>query len=512
MDTHNNDINSIKTPHFENLNHDDVSNFHETNSLYSDETLTPQMKLIDRIIDDYGYGFYIIKAIFIGLFINFLSSYVVNHTSSNYLIIKRNFSNIHNVESLLSYSSFFFKAIGSFSLVFLIKNFKRETLVLFSVIVLFFLNLLLSIYFNLITYMIFVGVGCFFAGLIDTINTEVLCEILPIRFRGFFMCILTIGSPLSQVTHFVIVNNFYDTNENNFKYSLMTGTFIIFAITFIVIFLFQDSPRNLLIREEEHLAYSILEKLLIDRNCLTFTEKEVLFNELRFGLNIKFKKELKSLFSEIFFKTTFIFMGLVLSVKCIDDGISSILTLYLQKILNTNDESKVAFNGIKVNSLGLLGPIFAGLLVEINFLGRKITLIITTILIILSFSLFHLNLSNFTLWLGFINVFCNASTSNLMTFITETYPTVVRDISQGYFNSLSGIGSLIGNIVFINLFKVGFEFPFYFQIINGFFAICLIILIKNETSRKPLDTFYHDMNNSKSEEVNIEEIKPLVGI
>ena len=475
-----------------------------------------EIKLIDKIISEYGYKIQIIKIIIISFFLNFISNYILFHVSSNLLVLEKSFSSDLNMSTentgiFLSSISYISKAIGCISFIFLTKSFSRQTFITISLIIIFALNVLVSVSFNLWTYLAFIILGCFCSGIIDPINSDVLCETLPIRLRGFFMCVFSLGSPFSQTLHFIFLNKIYVESKGNFQEALFAGSFLILLLGLFIILFFEDSPRNLILREDLIKAHSQLEKFLNPTRSLTDSEKNILYTQMHYGLNNRLSKCISSIFSPLFLRTTLLFIGIVVCIKSIDDGMSAVLTLYIQKILGSNDDNLIGLEGIKINAFGMLGPIISGVLIEVKYLGRKLTLMISAILLLLCYVLFQVNIANYILWLGLLTVFCNSSTSNLVTLITETYPTILRDISEGFFNCVSALGSLIGNLVFLSLFKLNNNAPFYFQIGNGFVSLILVFFIKYDTCQKQLDVF---TNNNDSEEENTnnerEELKSLV--
>jgi len=494
------------------LNSENLS-FRQIENIKKDDS---QLKLLDKIICEYGYGLQIIRIFLISLVLNFITNFVVFHVSSNLLILQESFKseiNIapHNIGIILSCVSYTLRAIGCFSLIFLIKCFSRITLIFFSLTIIFLLKFLATINFTFFTYLIFIIFGCFCAGMVDTINTDILCESLPIKFRGFFMCLVCLGSPLSQVFHFVLLNISYSDNENNFQIVLFGGCIIILLLSIIVILTFEDSARNLILREDLYKAHSQLEKFLTPPRPLTPQEKNTLYEQMHYGLNNKHDKKIDSLFTPMFLRTTLLFIGILTCFKSADDGLSAVLTLYIQKINNTDDHNFIGLEGIKINLIGTLGPIVSGILVEIKTLGRKLTLIISSLLILIFYIFFRINVNNYILWLGLITIFCNSGTSTCITFVTETYPTIFRDVSEGFFNCISAVGSLIGNLVLLNLFNFYEIAPFYFQIVNSIIAIVLVYFLKYETCQKALDIFMDNEKNFQEEyKHDKEELKRFI--
>lgn len=481
------------------------------------------LKLIDKIISEYGYGFQIVKIIITSVFLSVITNFIIFHVSSNLLVLQKTFASEikmspENIGIMLSCISYALRAFGCFSLIYLIKCFSRQALVISSLLIILSLSVLVTLSFNFWTYLAFVIFSCFSAGIIDPINSDVLCESLPIRLRGFFMCFFCLGSPLSQTIHFIFLHKIYAESKSNFQIVLLAGAFIILLFSIVIILLFEDSPRNLILREDLYKAHSQLEKLLKPPRALSDSEKNTLYIQMHYGLNNRLSKNFSSIFSPLFLRTTLLFIGIVICFKSADDGLSAVLTLYIRKILGTTDDNLIGLEGIKINAIGSLGPLVSGVLVEIKYLGRKITLMISAVLLLLCFVLFQVNLSNYVIWLGLLNVFCNASTSNVVTFITETYPTIFRDVSEGFFNCLGAAGSLIGNLAYMGLFTLGAEAPFYFQIGNSIISIVLVYFIKYETCRKELDVFSNNTDNNyiledhdeeKHEDVK-EEMKSLV--
>jgi len=485
----------------------------------STEPEKDEIKLLDKIISEYGYRFQIIKIIIISIFLNFITSFVIYHVSSYLLVIEKELKtettmSQENLGIMLSCICYSFRAFGCFTFIFIVKSFSRRTLIFFSLSIIFSLNVLITIKLNLWTYLAFLIFGCFCAGIIDPITLDVLCESLPIRLRGFFMCLYSLGAPLSQTSQFIFLKIIYDESKNNFQMVLLTGTLLILLLIILIIIFFEDSPRNLIVTEDLSRAYSQLEKMQNPPRSLTDSEKNTLYTQIHYGLNNLVIKDFSSIFSPLFLRTTLIFIGIIICFKSVDDGISAVLTLYLQKILGTSDQKLIGLDGTKIYLISSLAPLLSGVLIEIKFLGRKFTLMITAVLLLISYFLFHVNLSNYILWLGLLNVFTNSSSCIVFTLITETYPTKLRDISEGFFSCIGAIGSLIGNMAFMSIFKLGMNAPFYLQIGNSIISLVLVYFIKYETCQKELDVYFNNNNKYLDKDMhddnNKEEMKSFV--
>ena len=91
-----------------------------------------------------------------------------------------------------------------------------------------------------------------------------------------------------------------------------------------------------------------------------------------------------------------------------------------------------------------------------------------------------------------------------MVFISETYPSKIRDASQGYFNAIMNFGALLGQTVFLSIYKLYENFAINLLIFLILFSFVLFFFMKNETKGRALDTFadYDFDNDQKPNLVN----------
>ena len=384
------------------------------------------------------------------------------------------------------------RAVGSVVVMFLNKYFSRRLMIFISLANMIGFSLLTIIYLNFLTFFIFIFFGNFFSGIVDPLNQDILCELLPTKFRGFFMSFQNISSPLAQVTSFSILKNMIMDNNNTsslYKIQIIT-TIILFIFSLISIIIYEDSSKYLILKGDIEPAMVYLKKLLPDNdNNIDDRRKEIIIIELNKGINEEIDSSFSDLFNKLFLKTTLAFLFIVILVRVIDDGLSAILTLYISKIIKSKENEKVGNIGQNINLLGVLGPIVSGFLIEIPCLGRKISLLGTIILAIIFYICLYFHLTGFVVWLGLITIFSNSSTATVNTYLIETYPTKIRDTAVSFFSSINSLGMAIGGAVFMYLINLNFNGPFYFQIVSTIIQISLIPLLKYETYNKPLDKF-----------------------
>jgi len=162
--------------------------------------------LLDKILDNYGYRLEIIKIIIISICLTYLSSYMIYHISCYLLVVKREFNLPDSMLTILACIAFFCKAIGCFFTGALIKVVSRRSLLLVNILILIGLNFFLTLVWKLWAYFIFLIIGCYIVGNIDPLNIDVLCESLPIQFRGFFLCFSYNGFPLNIFIYSILLN------------------------------------------------------------------------------------------------------------------------------------------------------------------------------------------------------------------------------------------------------------------------------------------------------------------
>ena len=75
----------------------------------------------------------------------------------------------------------------------------------------------------------------------------------------------------------------------------------------------------------------------------------------------------------------------------------------------------------------------------------------------------------------------------MIVYISEVYPTRIRDMGTGFINSIALSGSVISQYAFIYIFNIHFLTPFYVIICLLFFSIIAALLIPIESFERPLD-------------------------
>ena len=128
-----------------------------------------------------------------------------------------------------------------------------------------------------------------------------------------------------------------------------------------------------------------------------------------------------------------------------------------------------------------------GSLAEIKFIGRKGVI---WIFMLLSAVTLIPSCYNVTLY----NIFFTISITSgaiygdmLITYISEIFPTKLRDISSSFFLTSHRISGFLSQFLFLGLFKINYKMPFFFGSLLNIVGVMTIFMLPYESIGKPLD-------------------------
>lgn len=457
-----------------------------------EEILKPT--LLDEILNRYGYKFHMIRVIVLSVLLYYLSSYTTYHFSGYMIIIKREFKISNNNISLLGCLAFGFKILGCLFAEEMTKFLSRKILVIYSILILFFLNIFLAFVFQLWVYIVFLIFGCFIAGILDPLNISILCESLPIRFRGFFLCSTYTGFILSQLFQYILITNFSQGNSTDINIILYINSIIILLIFVLLLVFFRDSARHQLTQENYKEAYETIKDF--KEKPLTLEEKKIIKSQSALGNKIIHETNLKIIFSSAYIRRTIIFIILSFSYNCMLDGFTDIINIILKDNIQNSNEEIISHKAMVIEIFGLITYISCGFITEITFIGRKLALIISSLLIIVVSIIFLLYPLAYFPILIILNIITSWPGSLLMAFVSESYPTKIRDISQSFINAVCNFGSFTGQLIFIQMYNIyKIKFTSTFAVVNSIICIIIVFFLKNETNGKPLDNLLESVQS-----------------
>ena len=467
-------------------------------------------KIIDRIIEN-GYLTKYPLFITISIIISFITNgFVVNIFNLIIIPTKKYFKASDFMTEIMAGILFIGLAIGSGLASFLSEKYGRAKIIKFYSGVMCIIYLLSTIYFNLFVFLISRIILGLCVGIIEPLIFNIFGEYLPIKFRGFLLMNSWFFYTLAVFLENIIALKIMPNLEAEFlqKYLLVINFF--FILNFVTnYFILNDSPRYLIIK-------SINEKNFYDRESkiqaalkilnsmnkipLSKIDEQKLISQL-YNLssnNTKANARFKELFSQKYLRTTYIgiFIFFVYSCGYFGFYIISTLTLELlnkkenEKLVEIDDKNSnraIIISQIYIAFFDLLGSIVGGFLSEIRSIGRKgviwIFMIISAIALIPS--CFNVSLYNI-----FFTVSITSSAiygDMLITYISEIFPTKLRDISSSFFLTSHRISGFISQFLFLALFKINYKLPFVFGSCLNIIGVMTISMLPYESNGKPLD-------------------------
>lgn len=364
---------------------------------------------------------------------------------------------------------------------------------------------------NYIWFTVFRGFCGLGIGLSLPASSALSTEICPAQYRGFLINLLAIFFPLGEIITALIAKSVLNDKENGWRVLLaIIAAPMIFAL--IISIFIRESPRFLANNREFNRAYLEIDRLLDGNVVLSDIDKfnikqEIILmsenNEIESSYLSLFNKKYLCLslsVSFILFTCSFIYYGVV---YILPEGLeknfhhshfssNSTMSSYSNStsltdsskpsniedgIQNNTDLSKV-FNGIIYSALSEIpAPLFSMLLVNIKILGRRYSLAISLIIVVV-FSLLCAQFnSSLTVFASLLKFGINIPFSIAYLYISEVFPTKIRSIAIGFTNSFTRIGGIITPVVSQWLFEFKPFAPYLlFSVVSGLASLCAFTL------------------------------------
>ena len=461
-------------------------NFEESDSFLVNESSKSKTNIIELILSDYGYGRNTWKMFFI-VFFHLLTESIHVTYFGNLIIPVKNYYNLNDSEiSFHSSTIFIALALGSFSIGYTSKCFKRSNIIIFGQMMIVIMHLLIGLVGNIVFFSIMRFIIGFILGMTTPIILNIMTEYLPISNRGLFMIFMPgfkIGQLVMPLLMLWLMPNMETANYPNLVLVSSGFSFLSFILSLLLL---RDSPRNLILTNNIDEGISILEEL--NRKPLKKEEKELIIHQVVSGINNNIKSSFKDLFNDEYYKST-ILLSLIHFINlliCFGTFLVYSLTIKeLDAVEMTNNEIKK--KQIYVNLINLSSNFFGGLLCDNSYLGRIKGLILCSVLGIISI-IFGIIYSDyfviiFGIFINIIGVIPNITS----TYVSELYPTKIRDLALGYIFSCGRIGAFLSQVIFVYLNNAGIWVPYYVSIGLIVTNIILLILLPIETYKRSLD-------------------------
>jgi hypothetical protein len=253
---------------------------------------------------------------------------------------------------------------------------------------------------------------------------------------------------------------------------------------------YTDSPRNFIINGKNEEAIKILKRMKKDDKYFTENIKKEIYDSVPPKTISDFSlMNYKEVFEHGMFFTGILLLFICFNGTMINDGFQLVLNLILEKV-KASDKSAhtrtILMENITINSIALPSNLIMGAFAEFKILGRRNTQSIGYIIMGLVMIPVIANPSTASTFFIFF-MFFTCITNMVNVYVSEVYPTKIRDWALGMIQGSGYLGSFIAQYLFVYLNDLN---VYYCPIL--FFVICVLngiacAMLKVEPMGKPLD-------------------------
>lgn len=471
---------------------------------------------LDAITDENGYNLNVFKVIILTAFVIFCDGFYISHF--NFLISGfKSFYEVSNFSlQLISSLSFVGMGVGSFFSGILTKKFSRVYINISCL----FLTLILHFLFCLI-HNVYLFSFCRFAisllnGIMLPLQLNILTEYLPCKMRSFVLNFIWISNGFGTLFFLYMCKIYYPTLEydktkplegQDFHKAIFQNVYILIINIILFIFFLNDSPRNLLIKEEYEEANKSLYKLsgvyYTDEQLKEFRRKLLEEKENKF-----YNKDLG--YKEIFQKRIlYITILMFIAYFFISFGRYGMFVVYPEILKKINTENNLpshqSINNLLVAVfITFIGNFIGGILSEIEGIGRKISEIFFFSLAFVSGILGFVIISKMYIFMG-ISIASFYSAYKLhITYTEEIYPTIIKDYAMGAMLFSTRCGGFLAQFFYLSLLSSGNSYIITAYCLCCTILVILVIFLPIENTRS-LDNFMVDEPEMEKDSINKEE-------
>ena len=458
--------------------------------------------LLDKLINDYGYGWEVNKIIFSAFLCFILNGYLTTSYCSFMLGFKKKFDLNNNQISLIGMGFCLSKFVTNFSIGFLTNLLGRMFVLKFALVFTFICNLLISLFceFNVIVIVEFLN--GFFAGVFEITSFNVACEFIPVRFRGWILLTIWNGYNVGVLfPNLIMLKTMPDHDPSGLPKTLYLCSLVILLCTVFGCVFYTDSPRNFIINGKRNEAIKILKKMKKDDKYFTDEIKKEIYQSVPPKTVSDFSlMNYKEVFEHGMFMTGILLLFICFNGTMINDGFQLVLNLILEKVKKSDKSAHtrtVLMENITINSIALPSNLIMGAFAEFKILGRRNTQSIGYILMGLVMIPVIINPNTASTFFIFF-MFFTCITNMVNVYVSEVYPTKIRDWALGMIQGSGYLGSFIAQYLFVYLNDLSVYYcPILFFVICILNGICCMMLTV-EPMGKPLDIHTKEDDNEKS--------------
>ena len=322
-------------------------------------------------------------------------------------------------------------------------------------------------------------------GIFNIAGLNLITEFLPTQNRSLILMINQGFYNVGNLFTIILDNSMLNLKEfNSSSWKLINFIIVIPGVISLIIICFwgSESPLYLLNKNNQERGFIVIEYM--SRKILTDSEKFRIINAIKRNKNFKLKSEYSELFTSDY-KSLTITTLLICSICYLNlIGITYLIpkTLieYKDKIYNISYNIQILIYGIIQLPNGIIG----GIMTESPLFGRKYTLIISGLACVIFYFLIIIMIKYIAIFTGMIMLFNSISYGCSFMYVTEIFPTNLRDLAQSFIQMFSFfLGSWSPFLVGI----LNYYFCFYFLGFTNIILMILSFLLPIETLLRPLD-------------------------
>ena len=458
--------------------------------------------LLDKLINDYGYGWEVNKIIFSAFLCFILNGYLTTSYCSFMLGFKKKFDLNSNQISLIGMGFCLSKFVTNFSIGFLTNLLGRMFVLKFALIFTFICNLLISLFCEYNVIVIVEFLNGFFAGVFEITSFNVACEFIPVRFRGWILLTIWNGYNVGVLfPNLIMLKTMPDHDPSGLPKTLYLCSLVILLCTVFGCVFYTDSPRNFIINGKRNEAIKILKKMKKNDKYFTDEIKKEIYQSVPPKTVSDFSlMNYKEVFEHGMFMTGILLLFICFNGTMINDGFQLVLNLILEKVKQSDKSAHtrtVLMENITINSIALPSNLIMGAFAEFRILGRRNTQSIGYILMGLVMIPVIINPNTASTFFIFF-MFFTCITNMVNVYVSEVYPTKIRDWALGMIQGSGYLGSFIAQYLFVYLNDLSVYYcPILFFVICVLNGICCMMLTV-EPMGKPLDIHTKEDDSEKA--------------
>jgi MFS family permease len=382
--------------------------------------------------------------------------------------------------------------LGSFIMGFLTNYLGRIKSIIISVSLYFLSLTACSIIHNYFYIILLRCIANICIGINNLLTLNLLSEYLPTKNRCFILMQYSAFYNIGNLYCIMLKFFFESEDHHHFSHfawkisnqlSCITGIFAIF----IVIFFVKESPLFLLIKNRDEEAFHII-GIMAESKKIEFGEQQK--RKIRESISGKKTANLQSKFTELFTKDYILLtiLNLFISIICYTNMIA--ISYLVPKTINELKQTETFTENQQLLIYGIIqlpNGIVGGYLSENKYMGRVRTVYINSILCGVFYLLVYVFPEYLCFFSGVIMFFNSIAFGVAYIYVSESFPTKLRDQSQSFIQFLTFLIGSFSPMLIDNVNKGQAINHFIYFGISCFVCAVFAIFLPFDTIGRPLD-------------------------